>query len=51
MSNDLTERYNHITEEIIGCAYGVASKLGCGFAEKCYEKALKYELEQADSGV
>jgi len=33
---------NAITERIIGCAYKVASKLGCGFLEKCYENALAH---------
>jgi GxxExxY protein len=37
---------NRITEQIIGCAYRVASKLGCGFLEKCYENALAYELRK-----
>ena len=38
---------NAITERIIGCAYKVASKLGCGFLEKCYENALAHELRRA----
>ena len=37
---------NAITEKIIGCAYRVASRLGCGFLEKCYENALAYELRK-----
>jgi len=37
---------NMITERIIGCAYRVGSKLGCGFLEKCYENALAYELRK-----
>ena len=36
-----------MTERIIGCAYRVASKLGCGFLEKCYKNALADELEKA----
>jgi len=36
-----------ITERIIGCAYRVASKLGTGFLENCYENALAYELRRA----
>jgi GxxExxY protein len=40
-------RLNAITEQIIGCAYKVASLLGCGFMEKCYENALAYELRKA----
>jgi|SRR3954452_11751312 GxxExxY protein len=37
---------NEITEKIIGCAFKVGSKLGCGFLEKCYENALAYELRR-----
>jgi GxxExxY protein len=39
-------RINQITERIIGAAYKVGSKLGCGFLEKCYENALTYELRK-----
>ena len=46
MNTDV-ERLNSITERIIGCAYRVGSKLGCGFLEKCYENALVYELRKA----
>jgi GxxExxY protein len=45
------ERYKAITEKIIGCAYKVASKLGCGFLEKCYENAMAYELRRAGLSV
>jgi GxxExxY protein len=41
------DRYNGITERIIGCAYKVASKMGCGFFEICYENALAHELRKA----
>ncbi|CAN5404919.1 GxxExxY protein [soil metagenome] len=41
------KRFDWITEKIIGCAYRVGSKLGCGFLEKCYENALAYELRKA----
>ena len=41
------KQINAMTERIIGCAYKVASKLGCGFLEKCYENALAYELRKA----
>ena len=41
------KRYDWITEKIIGCAYKVGTKLGCGFLEKCYENALVYELRKA----
>ena len=35
---------NNLTERIIGCAYAVSNKLGCGFLEKVYENALCIEL-------
>ncbi len=41
------ERYNSITERVIGCAFRVGSRLGCGFLEKCYENALIYEIRKA----
>src|SRR3954451_19460846 len=40
-------RFDGITEKIIGGAYRVGSKLGCGFLEKCYENALAHELRKA----
>lgn len=40
------ESVNQITEKVIGCAFKVGSKLGCGFLEKCYENALAYELRK-----
>ncbi len=39
-------RFDEITGKIIGCAYKVGTKLGCGFLEKCYENALAYELRK-----
>lgn len=39
-------KINKITEKIIGAAYVVASKLGHGFMEKCYENALAHELRK-----
>lgn len=45
------EKINSITEKIIGCAYKVASKLGSGFLEKCYENALIYELRRIGLSV
>src|SRR3954463_11057848 len=41
------ETINQITEKIIGCAFKVGNKLGCGFLEKCYENALAHELRKA----
>ena len=46
MSTD-DRRYDAITERIIGCAFKVGSKMGCGFLEKCYKNALAYELQKA----
>jgi GxxExxY protein len=40
------KQINQVTEKIIGCAFKVGSKLGCGFLEKCYENALAYELRK-----
>jgi GxxExxY protein len=45
------ETLNGITERIIGCAYKVGNKLGCGFFEHCYENALAYELGKAGLSV
>lgn len=32
--------------EIVGCAMSVLNGLGCGFAEKVYENAMAFELEE-----
>jgi GxxExxY protein len=40
-------RFDRITQAIIGCAFKVGSKLGCGFAEKCYQNAMMLELSKA----
>jgi len=45
------ERFNSVTEKIIGCAFKVGSGLGCGFLEKCYENALSHELRKAGLAV
>lgn len=42
---------NKITERIIGCAYTVGNKLGCGFLEKVYENALAHELRKSGLSV
>ena len=44
-----TDRWeiNQITEKIIGCAFTVSNKLGCGFLEKVYENALAHELRKS----
>ena len=41
---DSKDEINLITEKIIGCAYKVSKKLGCGFLEEVYENALAYEI-------
>ena len=38
---------NELTEKVIGCAFRVSNKLGCGFLEKCYENAMGIELGKA----
>ena len=42
---------NQITDKIIGCAFTVSNKLGCGFLEKVYENALVHELRKAGLSV
>ena len=39
--------FEEITEKIIGCAYTVYNKLGHGFLESVYQKALMIELHKA----
>ncbi len=41
------EQLDKLTEQIIGLAIKVHKKLGAGFVEKIYEKALAYELLKA----
>src|SRR6266436_4006436 len=38
---------DRVTEKIIGCAFTVGKRLGCGFLEKVYENALVIELRGA----
>lgn len=45
MANDYL--HSDLTSEIIRLFYTVYNKLGYGFLEKVYERALKYELEKA----
>ncbi len=35
-----------VTESVIGAAFTVANRLGCGFLEKVYENALAHELRK-----
>ena len=41
-------KYSDITEKIIGCAMKVHSRLGNGFQEVIYQRALAIELAEAD---
>jgi len=36
-----------VSQKIIGCAFIVGNRLGCGFLEKIYENALVIELRKA----
>ena len=38
---------DRVTERIIGAAFTVGNRLGCGFLEKIYENALVIELRKA----
>ena len=40
-----------LTHKIIGCAYTVFNKLGFGFLESVYQKAMVIELGQSDLNV
>jgi len=44
-------RLNELTERIIGCAYEVSNRLGCGLLEKPYENAMRIEMELAGLSV
>ncbi|MGE5316407.1 MAG: GxxExxY protein [Chloroflexota bacterium] len=39
--------HKELTEKIIGCFYTVYNKLGYGFLEKVYQRALVIELQKA----
>ena len=41
-------KYSDITGKIIGCAMRVHQKLGNGFQEVIYQRALEIELSRAD---
>ena len=47
MHTDDEANLNLITEKVIGCAFKVGNKLGCGFLEKCYRNAMALELTKA----
>jgi len=40
-----------LTHKIIGCAYKVFNKLGFGFLESVYQKAMVIELKKSDLNV
>ena len=40
-----------LTHKIIGCAYKVFNKLGFGFLESVYQKAMVIELGKSDLNV
>ena len=44
-------KLSEISKKIIGCAFEVANKLGCGFLEKVYENALAHELRKRGLSV
>jgi len=47
MINTIVMLHKEITEKIIGCAMKVHSKLGNGFQEVIYQRALAIEMERA----
>jgi len=51
MHTDDEEKWNKLTEQIIGCAFKVANTLGPGFAEKVHENAMAHELKKLGLGV
>lgn len=46
-TNEHKSETDKITEKIIGCAFTVSNRLGCGFLEKVYDNALAIELRKA----
>ena len=40
------DELNLLSEKVIGGAYTVSNKLGCGFLEKVYENALAFEIRK-----
>ena len=39
--------FGALTKKIIGCAFEVHNRMGCGFVERVYEKCLMIELGKA----
>jgi GxxExxY protein len=50
-SDDVDRRLNVVTERIIGCAFEVSNKLGCGFLEKPYENAMAHLLKKSGLSI
>jgi GxxExxY protein len=40
------ERLNQLTEQVIGCAFKVGTKLCYGYLEKCYKNGMAIELRK-----
>ncbi len=51
MPEDNKFEHKDITSKILNAAFEVHNILGCGFAEKLYERPLIYELRQRDLKV
>jgi len=47
LSPEERKELNAISEKVIGCAFKVGGKLGCGFLEKVYENAMAFEMGKA----
>lgn len=45
------EKLDKITEKIIGLAIRIHKKLGPGFVEKIYEKALAFEFKKRGNQI
>jgi GxxExxY protein len=48
IAEDEQYKYSDLTHKIIGCAMNVHTFLGNGFQEVIYQRALAYELSQAN---
>jgi GxxExxY protein len=45
------DRYNRLSERVIGRAFTISNTLGAGFLEKVYDNALDYEPGKAGPPV
>jgi GxxExxY protein len=50
-ADERRSKLSGISQKVIGCAFEVANKLGCGFLEKVYENALAHELRKCGVSV